>query len=213
MLHVEFINEAWAFVDSYEAGISYQDYILSKAAYFTYHHDPQLYLADVKQVNGFGHGSSAEAWRRLMYAKLYAEYALNQRLALETLLDSEALMEALTDAQCSDDPDYLLWALLTFGAAIGGVEFGGGDFGDEDDEYTKHGRYRQRQRGVNVDDVIQNADITYIQGTDGSDVFIKKAKRNRYDIVIRSEGGRIVTVMKNKTRGELKNLARVHEWE
>jgi RHS repeat-associated protein len=111
-------RDEWTEVERYAAGITYPDYVAGKAYYFDYASDPQLQFEDLKRINGFGVDSLDGAWRRRTYAKLYAEYALQQKLDIGT--DFEVARAALAEARTSDDASYFFWGLTVFLAAVTG---------------------------------------------------------------------------------------------
>jgi hypothetical protein len=74
---------------------------------------------------------------------------------------------------------------------------------------TDHGEDRL-EREVDVDNVIKHYSEKYEQA-DGAEAFVKRVGKNKYDVVIRGDGG-IVTTLKDQTRHELDNLARNYGW-
>ena len=62
-----------------------------------------------------------------------------------------------------------------------------------------------------IDSIIDNATRSFTQA-DGATAYIKKTSRNNYDVVVESDDG-IITVIVDKTRGELRDLANNYGWE
>lgn len=62
-----------------------------------------------------------------------------------------------------------------------------------------------------IDNIIDNPTGAFEQA-DGATAYIQKVGRNSYDLVVVGENG-VATVMANKTRHELRNLAQNFGWE
>jgi hypothetical protein len=90
--------------------------------------------------------------------------------------------------------------------------------GDNDDlDTTQHGAQRMNERGITITNeyaqtIKRNYTESWIQGKDGAAVYIKRAGRGRYDVLIEGDDG-IVTVMRDKSRKELDGLARNYDWQ
>ena len=101
--------------------------------------------------------------------------------------------------------------LCSSGSGSGGG--GGGENGAPGEGDTKHGARRREQRGAD-DGFVENTKTgqTYTQN-DGAKAYVRKQASGRYDVVIEGDYGKIVTVMKNKTAAEIRQLAEKYGWQ
>jgi hypothetical protein len=79
---------------------------------------------------------------------------------------------------------------------------------------TTHAQEQALDRGMSltrIDNIIDNPTGAFEQA-DGATAYIQKVGRNSYDLVVVGENG-VATVMANKTRQELRNLAHNFGWE
>ena len=113
----------WEHFQSYDLGVTYEQFLQAREYYYAYANSPDLYYADLEVINGFQDGSDAHSQRRRSLAKLYAEYVLNQ--PLNSVANVDFAMDAL--ARMPDhleDSDYFFFGTILFGGAVGGMVIG-----------------------------------------------------------------------------------------
>lgn len=76
---------------------------------------------------------------------------------------------------------------------------------------TTHGGRRLDERGWTEAEYLAAKAARHLQQADGADVFVVRVRRNRYNVIVESEG-RVVTAIKRLTPHELRNLAKNYGW-
>ncbi|MFO0280366.1 MAG: RHS repeat-associated core domain-containing protein [Acidobacteriota bacterium] len=104
------------------------------------------------------------------------------------------------------------------GAALGGAIGGFGGLilcstgsGQGNGGNTQHGEERISGRNMSPAEIAEAKTGQAYTQSDGATAYVKKLASGRYNVVVEGEGG-IITVMKNKTAGEIRRLGQNYGW-